>query len=92
MSKTYRNVPEHEFLEEELKNKKVKRIDKKHDTVITVDGVYSHPINDGAKIYMGDKVVSFEGINTPLGKRITKKMTNRKHRYEKIKMEEDNDE
>ena len=91
MGKTYRNVPKHELLEEKIENKKVKRIDKKHDRVITADGVYSHPINDDAKIYMGDKVVSFEGINTPLGKRITKKMTNRKHRHEKIEMEEDND-
>ena len=88
MGKTYRKVPESELLEEEKQSKKVKRIDKKHGEVIVSDGFYSHPINDGAEIVVGDHVVRFEGVVDPKAKKLAKKATAKRERRKKIEVEE----
>ena len=88
MGKTYRKVPKHELPEDEIENKKVKRVDRKHGKVITTDGFYSHPINDGAEIVLGDKVICFEGVVSPKAKKLAKKAAAKRARRNKIETEE----
>lgn len=88
MGKTYRNIPTHELIEEEMKSKKIKKIDHKHGKAIVADGFYSHPINDGDEININNKTVRFEGVVTPKAKKLAKKMAVKRARKNKIEIED----
>lgn len=77
MSKTYRKVPENLVDVNDLQDKKIKRIDKKHQEIIATDGFYEKPIvdNDGV-VYLN-----------PKDKKIIKKNTVKKSR--RYKTDED---
>lgn len=76
MSKTYRHVPTYEFEEEMENSKKVKHIDKKHQTVEVTDGVYSHSINENDIV-----------CTTQEQKKVAKKIS-KKHERNNIQIEE----
>lgn len=88
MGKTYRKVPTYELLEDEIKNKKIKKIDHKHGKAIAADGFYSHPINDGDETNVNNKTVRFEGVVTPKAKKLAKKMAVKRARKNKIEIED----
>lgn len=88
MGKTYRKVPEANLLESEKQSKKIKKIDKKHGEVITSDGFYSHPINDGKEMTMDDTVIRFEGVVNPKDKKIAKRAAAKRARRKKIELED----
>lgn len=76
MSKTYRHVPTYEFEEEMENSKKVKHIDKKHQTVEVADGVYSHNINESDIV-----------CETPEQKKVAKKIFKKHERSLNNKIE-----
>lgn len=89
MSKTYRKVPT-TFVDNFVNDKKVKRNDKRHQTMTLTDGVYSHPCHPivGQNGQLSGFADMYDGAITPKYKKAIKRITSKKTRRTKIETEE----
>ena len=89
MSNTYRKVPAN-FVENIVNEKKVKRNDKKHQTMTLTDGVYSHPCHPivGENGQLSGFADIYDGATAPKHKKVIKKVAVKKSRNLKIETNE----